>query len=262
MYQFNETFPENLSIEQVSRIFNIPKSTLRYWEDKGLLHPIRNKENGYREYSRYAITEIEDLLTYKTMGLSILDMQSIKKAGALREKSCYQQAKEALLKQLEEIHKNIHFIQHRDKQLEKYFQLKQSQKYKFSIPDITAIIKWQWNDNGKNLHDYLMNSYMGIVFFPDKDMHFADGIFIDDNHNPNHEYLWRNTDSTTPWIEFLLETDYGAPASNNLKEHLDELHGRGYKTGMVLSKFPTSDISPSDQRPHDYLDAWVEILPL
>ncbi|MCU7378591.1 MerR family transcriptional regulator [Clostridiales Family XIII bacterium ASD5510] len=67
MYQFNETFPENLSIEQVSRIFNIPKSTLRYWEDKGLLHPIRNKENGYREYSRYAITEIEDLLTYKTM---------------------------------------------------------------------------------------------------------------------------------------------------------------------------------------------------
>ena len=49
---------------------------------------------------------------------------------------------------------------------------------------------------------------------------------------------------------------------HNLKEHLDELHGRGYKTGMVLSKFLTSDISPSDQRPHDYLDAWVEILPL
>ena len=44
-------------IGEIARFFDIPASTLRYWEDKGVLHPGKKSENQYREYT------IEDLMT-------------------------------------------------------------------------------------------------------------------------------------------------------------------------------------------------------
>lgn len=32
----------NFQIGEISRFFDIPASTLRYWEDKGVLHPEKN----------------------------------------------------------------------------------------------------------------------------------------------------------------------------------------------------------------------------
>lgn len=37
---------------QVSKIFNISKDTLRYYDKMGLLKPEINKSNGYRYYSQ------------------------------------------------------------------------------------------------------------------------------------------------------------------------------------------------------------------
>lgn len=34
----------NFQIGEISRFFNIPASTLRYWEDKGVLHPEKGIE--------------------------------------------------------------------------------------------------------------------------------------------------------------------------------------------------------------------------
>ena len=52
----------NFQIGEISRFFNIPASTLRYWEDKGVLHPEKGIENRYREYT------IEDLMTISEIG--------------------------------------------------------------------------------------------------------------------------------------------------------------------------------------------------
>ena len=38
-------------IGEIARFFDIPASTLRYWEDKGVLHPGKKAENQYREYT-------------------------------------------------------------------------------------------------------------------------------------------------------------------------------------------------------------------
>lgn len=47
----------NFQIGEIARFFDVPTSTLRYWEDKGVLHPKKGIENHYREYT------IEDLMT-------------------------------------------------------------------------------------------------------------------------------------------------------------------------------------------------------
>ena len=48
---------KKFQIGEIARFFDMPASTFRYWEDKGILHPRKKIENQYREYA------IEDLMT-------------------------------------------------------------------------------------------------------------------------------------------------------------------------------------------------------
>ena len=51
---------KKFQIGEIARFFDMPASTFRYWEDKGILHPRKKIENQYREYA------IEDLMTIGT----------------------------------------------------------------------------------------------------------------------------------------------------------------------------------------------------
>lgn len=42
--------PKLYTIQQISKLFGVPKSTLRYWQQAGIL-PIHKGENGYRQFS-------------------------------------------------------------------------------------------------------------------------------------------------------------------------------------------------------------------
>lgn len=48
---------KKFQIGEIARFFDMPASTFRYWEEKGLLRPGKKTENQYREYA------IEDLMT-------------------------------------------------------------------------------------------------------------------------------------------------------------------------------------------------------
>ena len=40
-----------MKINEVEKRVEISKKSIRFYEQEGLLHPERNKENGYRDYS-------------------------------------------------------------------------------------------------------------------------------------------------------------------------------------------------------------------
>ena len=42
---------KRFQIGEIARFFDIPASTFRYWEEKGILHPGKKIENQYREYA-------------------------------------------------------------------------------------------------------------------------------------------------------------------------------------------------------------------
>lgn len=56
-------------IGEIARFFDIPASTLRYWEDKGVLYPGKKSENQYREYTIEDLMTISDVIFYKNLGL-------------------------------------------------------------------------------------------------------------------------------------------------------------------------------------------------
>lgn len=68
-----------LKISQVAKMLNITSDSLKFYEDKKLLFPNRNAENGYREYS---ILDILDILTvnfYRNLNFEIKKIQEIRK---------------------------------------------------------------------------------------------------------------------------------------------------------------------------------------
>ncbi|MGC3728257.1 MerR family transcriptional regulator, partial [Enterococcus faecalis] len=62
---------KNYTIKEVTELFNIPKSTIRYWDEQGLICTTRNVENGYRSFDLEDLFKIYDIDFYRKMGIPI-----------------------------------------------------------------------------------------------------------------------------------------------------------------------------------------------
>lgn len=64
-----------MKINEVEKRIGITKKSIRFYEQEGLLHPERNKENGYRDYSE---ADVEVLLKIKFLRKLSLPIEEIK----------------------------------------------------------------------------------------------------------------------------------------------------------------------------------------
>ena len=62
-----------LSIGEVSRLLDIPESTLRFWQDKGIFS-VEKGENNYRQYTVYDLTNIAEIAFYRNLGMPVRQM--------------------------------------------------------------------------------------------------------------------------------------------------------------------------------------------
>ncbi len=64
-------------IGEISKLFDIPKQTLRYYEQEGILKSHKNSENGYRLYSIEDIIALTDIITYRKIGIPIKEIRNM-----------------------------------------------------------------------------------------------------------------------------------------------------------------------------------------
>lgn len=65
------------SIGEVSKLCNISRKALRYYEDLGLIAPDKKGPNNYRYYSRHTILLIPIIKYYKQMGFTLDEMKNL-----------------------------------------------------------------------------------------------------------------------------------------------------------------------------------------
>lgn len=65
-----------LSIQEFSKRSGIPKSTLRFYEEKGLLMPNRKEGNGYRVYQEEQIDLARLIVSLRLANVPISDIQT------------------------------------------------------------------------------------------------------------------------------------------------------------------------------------------
>jgi DNA-binding transcriptional MerR regulator len=65
------------TISQISKILDIPADTLRYFEKKGIIKPIINKQNNYRLYDAWDVNFLVEYKYYRSMEYSMAEVIKI-----------------------------------------------------------------------------------------------------------------------------------------------------------------------------------------
>lgn len=66
-----------LSVSKVAKILGVARSTLIYYERKGIVKPKRNQNNGYREYSTDDLNKLKQLKYLQSAGFSLIETVNI-----------------------------------------------------------------------------------------------------------------------------------------------------------------------------------------
>ena len=66
-----------MNIIEASRQTGVSRDMIRYYENKGIIHPVRNSHNGYRNYTEHDILMIVLARQYSIMGVSLDSIAAI-----------------------------------------------------------------------------------------------------------------------------------------------------------------------------------------
>lgn len=66
-----------MTIKEVEKITGLPRSNIRFYEKEKLISPVRNTNNGYREYSEEDINTIKKVAYLRTLGISVEDIRRL-----------------------------------------------------------------------------------------------------------------------------------------------------------------------------------------
>lgn len=105
-----------MTIDEVSKKFDLTKDTLRYWERIGLLPNIERNASGYRKYNKYALNWIYYIMILRKAGMSIEALSEFVKL--VREgdqtiaarKSLFTEQRDALIEQRDNINKTLRYL--------------------------------------------------------------------------------------------------------------------------------------------------------
>lgn len=102
------------TIGQVAKFLGVSRDTLKFYEEKELVKPRQDSENGYRKYSHYDILDITTVNFYREIDIEIKEIQQLRKSKSIEGIHSLIDEKERMI--LEEIEykklllKKIHLV--------------------------------------------------------------------------------------------------------------------------------------------------------
>lgn len=65
------------TVQQLAKLSGVSKRTLHYYDEIDLLKPKAIRSNGYRIYGSEEVTRLQQILFFKSFGLSLIEIQTI-----------------------------------------------------------------------------------------------------------------------------------------------------------------------------------------
>lgn len=98
-----------MKIGELSKLTGVSVRSLRYYEQQGLITPIR-LENGYREYHNLAVEQVKTISFYIGLGLSTEQIAGFLHCVLKNKEEFCQEILPIYKQKLEEIEKQIHTL--------------------------------------------------------------------------------------------------------------------------------------------------------
>lgn len=244
-------------IGEISQFFDVPASTLRYWEDKGILHPEKQSENHYREYSIEDLMTISDVIFYKNLGLQLKEIRDMDRLTPVQHGQLFaeklselEQQQKLLTHRMEKLRRHIRAV--------KILEELKNDPYQESGIDTDCIVSFDLIEREK-LCQYIEDPYLysrvqhsqtlpkeqrGITVSSDMAVSF-----------PETSILWKK--ETNRYLTFLMKEEITAGFPNDLPCHLAQIQ-KTHRTGSIISRFLLC--AQEHGRTYDFYKTFVEIL--
>lgn len=248
---------KQFQIGQIAHFFNLPASTIRYWESEGILSTNKNADNNYREYTISDLMTLSDVIFYKNLGIPLKQIRDMEKATP-SEHECLLNMKVGELKyQQQQIQRQIEKIYCHLTAINTLKQLQLHPYTKTNI-DTECIISFDLIEIEK-LKQYIENPYLYSRVQHSKNFkEERRGLTIPPEQlscYPESQILWKK--SRNNYIACLLKEEIIEGFPNNLEELLFHIQKK-YHTGSIISRFLLC--AQEDGKLYDFYKTFVEIL--
>ncbi|MDY3300476.1 MAG: MerR family transcriptional regulator [Limosilactobacillus reuteri] len=106
-----------MSSKEVADFFGLSTDTLRFYERKGIIPPVKRDKNGYRIYTDFTMNWLYIVLNLKRAGLSLDKIAEFTQLSTTPQPNILKAQKQLLQEQYEEITKRIASLQDMQKVL-------------------------------------------------------------------------------------------------------------------------------------------------
>jgi DNA-binding transcriptional MerR regulator len=99
-----------MTIQKLARMAGVSSRTLRYYDELGLLKPLRVNSAGYRIYGRSEVDRLQQILFYRELGLELERIKALLDSPGFSPRAALESHHEALLerrRQLDLLIKNV-----------------------------------------------------------------------------------------------------------------------------------------------------------
>ena len=253
---YGDKMSKTYTIDKISKLFDIPKSTLRYWETEGLISSIRNSENDYREYTTDNLIEICDIKFYRNLNLPIKKLKNIWEMDINDNENLLKESKMEIQSKINDLNNTLNRINDSLEKIELFKEL-QENPYSISTPEFNKIIHLHLSET-ENVLEYIRNQNILSFVTTINENNIKDYgtiIFNDsiNSFNSKQKVLWENDDKPHNYITCLLPVKFDIIHKETLNEHLKYVHSINHKPGIILAQYLISD------KNYDYFQAWIEI---
>lgn len=249
---------KTFQIGEIARFFDLPASTLRYWEECGLLAPEKNAENGYRSYSVSDLMVISDAVFYKNLGLPLKQIRDMEHTTPGQHRELLNEKMGELVELQQQVELRMEKLRCHLAAIDQVEQLKQ-QPYSLADIDTECIVSFDLIEQDK-LRQYIGNPYLysrvqhsGCLHQERQGLTVPAGQL---SQFPPEQILWRNGGGT--YAVCLMREEHTAPYKNNLQEQLAHIR-KSYRTGTIISRFLLC--AREDGVLYDFYKTFVEVFP-
>lgn len=245
---------DKLKISEISKLFDIPISALRYYEKEGLCS-FKRSDNNYRWADLRTIRNLCDISFYRKLSCSIEQIQQLSSMEHQEISALLLESREKIERQIQELYGMLENIDEKVGRIQKIDVLME-QPAKVVMAKLPAIREFNLfrNSDISNLISYERDLF--LIIDPSGGEDYRYGLMTDTPWE--HRDLVYPGDSTErPYYKVLLKTDYELIEKNNLQEYYEQIAALGYTPGRIFGKVL---VSAKEEKLYNFYEAWIELL--
>lgn len=253
---------KSYSIREISRLLNIPKATIRYWDSQGLVTPERNEENDYREYTLALAMELGNISFYRSVDIPVKELKQMLNSDLSVQEEILEEAEMRLFQKEEELKRQAARIRMQRQALKEVRRLQKSEgQILEGVSPVFAKAAAFSHLREEHWQRIILRPWTFVLVFEEgEDSPFRYGIGYGPEEVPlkEDEIIWEARE--IGYVEGLLTADNRDESRNDLEQKREQYYRAGIATGGVLAQYLTSGVKGREEL-WDYYRMWLEVKP-